>query len=175
VISILGAGPHGKQLAELLKFEHGCTLYDDYLPDYKPVTSAPARDEYLIGAVWPHVRQLINDKVGLRSPFNYGRIIFPHVFIGFGVELGEHVHVMHAATISHGCQVGDFVTICAGARLNGEVTVESGAFIGAGAVVRHGGLTIGKGATIGMGAVVVDDVPPGEKWVGNPARPLVKP
>ncbi len=172
MISILGAGPHGKQIAELLKHEHGTVLYDDYLPNYKPCSSAPTRDDYLIGAVWPHVRQAINDKVGFRTAFNDGRVLFPGVQVGWGVTLGEHVHVLYNAVISHGCQIGDFVTICAGAVLAGEVTVESGAFIGANAVVRHGGITIGRNAVVGMGAVVVDDVPENTKVVGNPAKPL---
>jgi serine acetyltransferase len=172
VISILGAGPHGHQIASLVP---ASVLFDDYLQGYKPCSSAPLRDEYLIGAAWPHVRQLINDKLELHSPYMYGRVIFPDVFIGWGAQLGEHVHVMHAATISHGCQVGDFVTIGAGAVLNGEVVVESGAFIGSGAQIRHGGITIGRGAVVGMGAVVVDDVAPNTKVVGNPAKPLVTP
>ena len=46
-----------------------------------------------------------------------------------------------------------------------------GASIGAGAVILPG-LTIGEGAMIGAGAVVTRNVPPGETWVGNPARPL---
>nr|WP_300975472.1 DapH/DapD/GlmU-related protein [Sphingomonas sp. LHG3406-1] len=47
--------------------------------------------------------------------------------------------------------------------------VERGASIGAGAVILPG-LTIGAGAMIGAGTVVTRDVPPGETWVGNPAR-----
>lgn len=170
MISILGAGPHGKQLANLYPVS---TLYDDYLPGYKPCASAPARDEYLIGAVWPHVRQLIYDKVGFRSPYNYGRVVFPGAQVAYNAQLGEHVHVLFNAVVSHGCQVGDFTTIASGAVLAGEVTVEAGVFIGANAVIRHGGITIGKGATVGMGAVVVDDVKPNTKVVGNPAKPLV--
>ena len=34
------------------------------------------------------------------------------------------------------------------------------------------GATIGERAIIGMGAVVLGDVPPGETWVGVPARPV---
>ena len=38
-------------------------------------------------------------------------------------------------------------------------------------VMLHG-CTIGDESLIGMGAVVLKDVPPGEVWVGNPARRL---
>ena len=48
-------------------------------------------------------------------------------------------------------------------------TVERGASIGAGAVIRCG-ITIGEWAMVGCGAVVVNDVPAGATVVGNPAR-----
>lgn len=171
VIAILGAGPHGHQLASLYPNSY---LYDDYLPGYPPLSEATDNNLYLIGAVWPQVRQHINDKVAGYA-YNGGRVVFPGAQLGQGVELGEHVHVLYNAVVSHGCQVGDFTTICSGAILCGEVTVESGVFIGAGAIIRHGGITIGRNAVIGMGAVVVDNVPEGVKVVGNPARALVRP
>lgn len=169
MIAILGAGPHGHELADLYPCSY---LYDDYRDGYKPLSEA-GRYEYLIGAVWPHVRQMINDKVS-GTAWNRGTVVFPQATVSKSAKLGEHVHVLYGAVVSHGCQVGDFVTICSNAVLGGEVIVESGVFIGAGAVVRHGGITIGRGATIGMGAVVVDDVPPNTKVVGNPAKVLAK-
>ncbi len=51
--------------------------------------------------------------------------------------------------------------------------VKKGASIGAGAVI-VAGVTIGEGAMVGAGAVVTKDIPDGETWVGNPARPLIK-
>lgn len=49
--------------------------------------------------------------------------------------------------------------------------VRCGASIGAGAIILPG-LEIGAGALVGAGAVVTRDVPSGESWIGNPARPL---
>jgi len=85
--------------------------------------------------------------------------------------IGDHVQIMPGCVITHDDRVADFVTMGAGARLAGNVTVDRGAYVGSGALVREG-VTIGAGALIGMGAVVVDDVPPGETWVGVPARRL---
>lgn len=48
--------------------------------------------------------------------------------------------------------------------------VRRGASIGANATILCG-LTIGVGAMIGAGSVVTHDVPDGELWMGNPARP----
>jgi acetyltransferase-like isoleucine patch superfamily enzyme len=173
-IAILGAGPHGQQIADL---HPGWTLLDDLLAGYKKCEEGAQRSPYVIGAAMPKVRRAIEDKLaGLQfraDVHNHGNIIFPGVQIGRQVELGEHVHVLYNAVVSHGCQVGDFVTICSGAVLAGEVTVEHGAFIGANATIRHGGITIGRNAIVGMGAVVVDDVPDNTKVVGNPAKVLL--
>lgn len=49
-----------------------------------------------------------------------------------------------------------------------DVVIGMGALIGP-------GIRIGEGAVIGMGAVVTKDVPPGETWVGNPARNINAP
>ncbi len=49
------------------------------------------------------------------------------------------------------------------------IVIEDDVWIGASATIL-GGVTIGEGAIIGAGAVVTKDVPPGETWVGVPAR-----
>jgi serine O-acetyltransferase len=49
--------------------------------------------------------------------------------------------------------------------------IEDGVYIGANACVL-GGIRVGRDAVIGAGAVVLKDVPPGARAVGNPARIL---
>jgi acetyltransferase-like isoleucine patch superfamily enzyme len=87
-----------------------------------------------------------------------------------GTRLGPHTHVNLNATVSRGCDIGGFVTICPGAHIAGGVIVEDDVFLGIGAVIKHE-LVIGHGALIGAGAVVVEDVKPFEVVVGNPGRP----
>lgn len=58
-------------------------------------------------------------------------------------------------------------------RTVSPVVISSGAYVGVGAIILPG-VTIGAKATVGAGAVVTHDVPPGETWVGVPARKLGK-
>jgi len=82
-----------------------------------------------------------------------------------GAKVGPHVNV------GHNVYVGPNVLIA------GHVQIGGGATIGARAVLWQScaianGVTVGEDAVIGMGAQVRHDVPAGETWVGNPARPL---
>lgn len=83
--------------------------------------------------------------------------------IDAGACIGAH------ANIGHDAWVGEDAIVVAHASLAGWVKVGKRARIYQGALVKNG-VTIGDGAIIGMGAVVLEDVPAGETWAGNPAR-----
>lgn len=72
-------------------------------------------------------------------------------------------HVGHDAVIGDDCELAPHVII------GGYAVIQRGVRIGMGAIIRNR-VIVGAGARIGMGAVVTKDVPPGETWVGNPAR-----
>jgi len=172
-VAVFGAGPHGRELFEILWAQIGVrpALFDDALPDYDPcfMWDGP----WVAGAAWPRVRQAIAERHGSRhEPFRLGRILFPTAYVSPSAHVGEHTHVGPNAVISHGCIVGSFVTVCAGVVLGGEVVVGDGVFIGANATIKHGGLTLGDGCIVGAGAVVTRSVAPNSTVAGNPARLL---
>lgn len=83
-------------------------------------------------------------------------------------SIGNHVAVMPTAVFTHDDLIGDFATVAAGVRVAGAVTVETGAYLGSGSMIREH-RTIGVWSLIGMGSVVTRSVPPGEVWAGVPA------
>lgn len=103
------------------------------------------------------------------------------------VELGNRVTVKSGVQLWNGLRVHDDVFIGPNATFTNDpfprskfypatftsTVIERGASIGANATILCG-VTIGAGAMIGAGSVVTRDVPPGEVWVGNPARFLRK-
>ena len=105
-----------------------------------------------------------------------GAILCQNSLITDNAKIGSWFHLNYFSYVAHDCVIGDFVTFAPRVSCNGNVTIEDGVFVGAGAVIRPGTpdkpLRIGAGAIIGAGAVVIDDVPEGATVVGNPAREI---
>ncbi len=88
-------------------------------------------------------------------------------------SIGNDVIVNTSSSIDHECVIHDGAHIAPGSVLAGNVTVGRNAFVGANAVVKQG-VVIGAEVVIGAGAVVLRDIPNGETWAGNPAKPINK-
>lgn len=85
--------------------------------------------------------------------------------------IGAYTQVMGHVHVGHGVQIGRGCDIASGTVIAGEATLQDFIRVGIGALISPF-VTIGDGARIGAGAVVVEDVPAGEVWVGNPAHKL---
>jgi len=82
-----------------------------------------------------------------------GTKIDNQVQIAHNVEIGRHCLVVAQAGIAGSSKLEDFVVLAGKAGISGH-------------------LTIGQGAQVAGGANVANDIPPGEKWGGTPARPV---
>ncbi|MER7561394.1 acetyltransferase [Streptomyces sp. NPDC097941] len=109
--------------------------------------------------------------VSADSGIGPGSVLLAHCVLTAAVRVGAHVAVMPQVVLTHDDVVEDYATLTSGVRLGGGVRLERGAYVGSGALVREGA-TVGAWSQIGMGSAVLDDVPPGEVWVGSPARRL---
>ncbi|WP_055525421.1 acetyltransferase [Streptomyces graminilatus] len=109
--------------------------------------------------------------VSATSVVGPGSVLLAHCVLTAAVRVGAHVAVMPQTVLTHDDVVEDFATIASGVRLGGGARLEQGAYVGSGALVREG-TVVGAWSLIGMGSAVLGDVPPGEVWVGSPARRL---
>jgi len=112
-------------------------------------------------------------------------------YVGEGVRIGDRVKIQNGASIYPGATLEDGVFVgphvcftndryprainadgtlkAAGDWELGTILVQTGASIGAGAVLMAG-ITIGRWALVGAGSVVMHDVPDYGLVAGNPAR-----
>jgi serine O-acetyltransferase len=96
-------------------------------------------------------------------------------------EIGQGFFIDHGAGVVIGetAQIGDDVTLFQGVTLGGtgfatgkrHPTLEDNVTVGAGAKLL-GAITVGHGAKVGANSVVINDVPPNSTVVGNPGHPV---
>ena len=100
-----------------------------------------------------------------------GSIILAGTVATSDVRIGRHVVLMPRVVLTHDDVLEDYSTLAAGAALAGTVHVGAEAYLGTNSTVREN-LSIGRGAVLGMAAALIADLPAGQTWAGNPARPL---
>jgi sugar O-acyltransferase (sialic acid O-acetyltransferase NeuD family) len=107
--------------------------------------------------------------VSASSTVGPGSVLLAQTVLTAAVRVGAHVAVMPQVVVTHDDVVEDFATVASGVRLGGGVRIGRGAYVGAGALVREYAV-VGPWSLVGTGSLVLGDVPPGEVWVGSPAR-----
>lgn len=100
-----------------------------------------------------------------------GAVVMAGAIVQADAIIGRHAIVNTRASVDHDCHLGDFAHVCPGVTLPGNVQVETGAMLGAGATAIPG-VSIGAWAVIGAGSTVVKSVSSDITVVGTPARPL---
>lgn len=102
-----------------------------------------------------------------------GTVILANATVCANARIGRHVMILPGAVINHDCVVGDYSCIASGACLSGNVKVEDSCYLGSMCSI-IGGVAVHRQSLVGMGSVVLEDIPPGQVFAGNPARFLRK-
>lgn len=114
----------------------------------------------------PHVGGVrIEDDVEIGANSCIDRGMLGDTLIGRGAKIDNLVQ------IGHNCVVGPYAILVSQVGLSGSVTVGAGAVL-AGQVGVKDHVLIGAGARLGARSAVHGDVPAGETWLGEPARPV---
>ena len=100
-----------------------------------------------------------------------GTIICAHSILTVNICIGRHVIVNLDCTIGHDVVLEDFVTVCPGVNISGNVHIGEVSELGTGVKIIPG-KTVGRHSIVGVGAVVVYDIPEDCVAVGMPARPV---
>lgn len=103
-----------------------------------------------------------------------GAIICAGTVITCDVTIGKFAHLNLQTTVGHDCVIGDFFTAAPNVNISGNCTIDEHVYFGTASVIKQG-LSVVKNTTIGMGAIVTKCIQvEGQKFVGNPAKILLK-
>jgi len=127
-------------------------------------------------SLYAHTRLVLGDvdiepcvslHIGARTIVNVGCYLSGEggLHIGAEVLIGAHAKILSAG---HAIDEGDSV-IARNRITRNSITIEDGAWIGAGAIVLEG-VHIGRGAVVAAGAVLRQNVPAGMIAAGVPAK-----
>lgn len=105
--------------------------------------------------------------IGNNNRFSEGVII--HRGTEGETYIGDNNFIMSGVYIAHNVEIGDDCEVCANSTIGGYAKIKSGAKLKMNCTIRNR-KQVGN-SVIGMGSVVVCDVPDGEIWLGNPAKP----
>jgi acetyltransferase-like isoleucine patch superfamily enzyme len=99
----------------------------------------------------------------------FGSIVSANGQIGPDSSVGAHCFVRAGAIVSHDVSVSNFVYLGQNNVILGYSTIETGAHIAPGSIVRDG-TKVGRFALVTLGSVVTSDVPPYAIVRGNSAE-----
>lgn len=199
-LAILGAGGHGRVLAEsAAAIGWTVSFFDDRQIGEVDGWTVSGKAADIIGALCDGVavgigdnrtrlnwiKQLseqgflvatIVDPSAIVSPsahIDSGSFIARGAVVSTGAIIGRGCIVNTAASVDHDCRLADGVHLSPGVHLSGTVGIGECSWIGTGSSVRNN-LNIGHNVIVGVGSAVVCDIGNSQVVAGVPARVLEK-
>lgn len=172
LIVLYGAGGHGKQIVDLLKYSHQLELIgilDDVKEAGSELMGVPILGGYelLYELSMRGVRQAVNGIGGITDPaqrkacfdrlqaagFTCPPIVHPTAVVEPSARIREGAQVFALAYVGSECEVGIGCLINYGAILSHDCILGERVNISPGAMLA-GGVRVGEGARIGMGVTI---------------------
>ncbi|MET3612682.1 UDP-3-O-[3-hydroxymyristoyl] glucosamine N-acyltransferase [Rhizobium aquaticum] len=110
-------------------------------------------------------RVIIQDNVEIGAETTIDRGTMDDTVIGEGTKIDNQVQIGHNVQIGRHCALVSKVGVAGSAKIGNGVQIGGAAGI-------NGHISIGDGAQVAAMSGVMNDVPPGEKVAGQPARPI---
>lgn len=110
-------------------------------------------------------RVIIQNDVEIGANTTIDRGALRDTVVGEGTKIDNLVQIAHNVVVGRRCLITSQVGIA------GSVTLGEGVALGARVGINNH-VTIGDGAQIAATSIVHDDVPPGARWGGTPAKPV---
>lgn len=194
-VIIIGAGGHGKVIADIIK-KNGDTVLG-FLDDNTEAKDTLGcvcdcvkhKDKYFIIAIGNNkIRKAIAEEykeLKYYTAIHPSAVIADDVKIGCGTAvmansvinasavIGKHCIINTAAVIEHDNVMGDFVHVSPNAALCGTVMTGDSCHIGAGAVIKNN-VSVAADTVIGVGGAVVSDITVKGTYIGVPVKRMQK-
>lgn len=198
-IVIIGAGGHGKVVADIARFnyEEICFLddsatqeclgypvvgkssdYKGYIEDsdfFVAIGNANVRKKIIdqLEAENGKIATLIhpNAVIAKEVTIGVGSVVMAGAVINPDSQIGKGCIINTCASVDHDCMIGDYVHVSVGAHVAGTVKIGEKVWIGAGATVINN-IEIIRDCMIGAGAVVVNDILCVGVYIGVPAKEI---
>ena len=100
-------------------------------------------------------------------------LIMAYSCLGADGIMGNANFIRQNSYIGHDFKIGNGSTISPGCSIAGLCEIGDSCYIGIGATI-IGDVKISEGSFIGAGAVIIKNTDPHMKYVGNPAKPIIK-
>ena len=200
-LAILGAGGHGKVIAECAELSgwNKIIFFDDAYPMMRRVSKwnieGTSTDLVIKQSEFDSIHVAIGDNllrnrkiqalentrletishpsaaISCSAKIESGTAILANAVVNADVKLGRASILNSACVVEHDCKIHEFVHICPGAKLAGNVTVGKNSLVGIGSSVIQN-ISIGKNTRIGAGSVVISNIPDSSDASGVPCKVL---
>lgn len=196
---IIGAGGHGKVIADIAKLIGYKEIYfldDDInkhkIGEYQIIGTSKDIDKYkekydfIVGIGNNNIRKrffLILNERKIKQPslihpsavidqtvnIGQGTVVMANVVINADSKIGNSCIINTSSSIDHDCLISNYTHISPGVHIAGTVSIGECSWVGIGATVKNN-VYIGSDCIIGAGSVVIDNLLEPGTYIGVPAR-----